>query len=251
MALCPVPVAMEVRPVRSEDGDAVRAVARRSLEASYPFQPTTIESAVEQWYDDATLQAKLGDETTEFVAVVEDDELVGFAEALVADDGETADLQWLHVAPEARGQGVGEQLFEAVRTRLEERGVTNLRGRVLADNAEGNDFYQRHGFAKTGEGEVEIDGTPHVENLYVERTKPLEPFEGPDGDELYVDGTDTERGSQGRFATVYRDSEKSRKYGFRCLNCGALVTAMDTMGRLECGECGNVRKPTRWDAAYL
>jgi len=26
---------------------------------------------------------------------------------------------------------------------------------------------------------------------------------------------------------------------------------MDAMGRMECGTCGNQRRPTRWDSAYL
>lgn len=251
MELYVLPVRMEVRTVTPEDGDAVRDVARRSLEASYPLQPTTIESAVEQWYDNATLAEKLADDASVFLAVEDGGEVVGFAESVVAEDAEDADLLWLHVAPAARGQGAGEALFEAVRDRLAERGVANLRGRVLADNADGNDFYQRHGFVKAGETEVEIDGTPHVENVYVEEAAPLEPFQGPDGEDLYVDGSDTEHGSQGQFAAVYRDRDRARRYGYRCLNCGSLVTTMDTMGRMECDQCGNVRKPTRWDAAYL
>jgi hypothetical protein len=27
--------------------------------------------------------------------------------------------------------------------------------------------------------------------------------------------------------------------------------AVDTMGRIECNDCGNVSKATRWDAAYM
>ncbi|WP_245626069.1 DUF5816 domain-containing protein, partial [Haloparvum sedimenti] len=38
--------------------------------------------------------------------------------------------------------------------------------------------------------------------------------------------------------------------GFYCGNCGSLDTAMDTMGRIECNECGNIRKPEEWDAAH-
>lgn len=242
---------MEVRPVTPDDGATIRDVARRSLEASYSLNPTTIESAIEQWYDEGELAEKFDADDHVFVGVGDGDDLVGFAETTVSEDGHAAELLWLHVAPEARGQGAGDRLLAAIQDTVGERGVTNLRGRVLEDNVDGNDFYQRHGFVKAGQTEVEIDGRPYVENVYVEEAAPLEPFEGPDGETLYVDRSDTDRGSHGRFAAVYRDAERERRYGYRCLNCEAVVTTMDSMGRMECGACGNVRKPTRWDAAYL
>jgi ribosomal protein S27AE len=72
----------------------------------------------------------------------------------------------------------------------------------------------------------------------------------PDGDTVYVDTGDGERGSKGVFLAVYRDREQERRYGYYCDNCGSLATAMDTMGRLVCTECGNQRKPEEWDAAH-
>jgi len=47
------------------------------------------------------------------------------------------------------------------------------------------------------------------------------------------------------------DEGRSDRYGYYCGNCDRLANAMDSMGRVECNECGNARKPTRWDAAYL
>jgi rRNA maturation endonuclease Nob1 len=62
---------------------------------------------------------------------------------------------------------------------------------------------------------------------------------------------DSSRGSQAPFFTVYEDHERTDKYGYYCGNCETLVTSMDSMGRMECTACGNQRKPTRWDSAYL
>lgn len=251
MSVPVVPRHMNVREATTDDGDAIREVARRSLEASYSLSPQAIEGAIEKWYTEDALAEMLADEAYLVLVAEEDSEVIGFAESLGATTEPEADLLWLHVAPEHRGKGAGEALFEATRERLSERGVEHLRGRVLADNAEGNDFYERHGFEKVGEGEVEIDGSPYVENVYVEEVPDLEPIAGPDGEELFVDRADADRGSKAEFATVYTDPNRETKYSYFCTNCDSLVTSMDAMGRLECESCGNHRKPTRWDAAYM
>lgn len=241
---------MNVREATADDGSAIREVARRSLEASYSLSPTTIEGAIEQWYEEDALSTILkGDEYV--VLVAEDDgEVVGFAESVVTEANQEADLLWLHVAPEHRGFGAGEALFSATRETLEGRGIDIVRGRVLSDNTEGNDFYQRHGFQKAGEAEVDIDGSNYVENVYVEEVPDLEPVRF-DGKGLFVDHADHDRGSKGPFAVVYSDPDRENRYAYFCTNCEALVDSMDSMGRMECTNCGNLRKPTRWDAAYL
>lgn len=241
---------MDVRQATADDGTAIREVARRSLEASYSLSPTTIEGAIEQWYDNDALSTMLeGDEYVVLVAEA-DGEVVGFAESLVTEANEEADLLWLHVAPEHRGVGAGDALFEATHEALDGRGVDVVRGRVLADNTEGNEFYEEHGFQKAGETEVDIDGSSYVENVYVEELPDLEPIV-VDGRNLFVDHADHDRGSKGPFAVVYSDPDRTDRYSYLCTNCGELVTSMDTMGRMECDNCGNRRKPTRWDAAYL
>ncbi|MFC7177250.1 DUF5816 domain-containing protein [Halosegnis marinus] len=66
-----------------------------------------------------------------------------------------------------------------------------------------------------------------------------------------MDRDDSDRGSKGPLYVVYSDERREDRYGFSCGNCGALVVSMDSMGRMECEECGNVRKATRWDATYM
>ena len=104
----------------------------------------------------------------------------------------------------------------------------------------------------TGEGRVEIDDTPYVENIYTEQTADdLEPLSGPKGERLFVDHADSDRGSKGPFYVVWMDRDREEAYGYFCGNCESLVTSMDSMGGMECASCGNHRKPTRWDAAYM
>ncbi|MEF8773853.1 MAG: DUF5816 domain-containing protein [Halobacteriales archaeon] len=74
--------------------------------------------------------------------------------------------------------------------------------------------------------------------------------EAPDGGTVYVDETVGERGSEGPFYLVYADRDGERRWGYACGNCGSLGTAMDSMGRITCNDCPNLRKPTEWDAAH-
>lgn len=70
-----------------------------------------------------------------------------------------------------------------------------------------------------------------------------------DGDTVYV-GREGDRGSKGPFLVAYRGPEGEERYGWFCTNCESVDTAMDSMGRVECNRCGNLRKPTEWDAAH-
>ncbi|MFB6123477.1 MAG: DUF5816 domain-containing protein [Haloferacaceae archaeon] len=72
----------------------------------------------------------------------------------------------------------------------------------------------------------------------------------PDGEDVYVDRTVADRGSKGPFFTVYRTADREERWGYFCGNCEGFDTAMDTMARIECNDCGNVRKPEEWDAAH-
>jgi ribosomal protein S18 acetylase RimI-like enzyme len=241
---------MEVRTARSGDRPAIRDVARRSMQASYSLDPKTIVGAIEEWYDESRLLEVFEDDGKLLLVAEHDDQVVGFTDSVVTGAG-TAELLWLHVDPDYRSEDYGKQLFEATRDRLAERGATTLRGRVLADNADGNAFYEQQGLVKVGEAEVEIDGTPHVENVYAEdEDVRLEPVDD-DGRTVYVDHEDHERGSVAPFAVVYTSEDGEDLYGYWCSNCESLSNAMDPMGRIQCDSCGNSRKPTRWDSAYM
>lgn len=240
---------MKVREATEDDGPTIRSIAIRSMEASYSLSPSAIESAIQQWYGVDSFAEKLADEEVLMLIAEEDGEPVAFSESALVDD--RGDIHWLHVAAMYRGQGIGQSLYEETRQRLEEQGAETIRGLVLAMNSEGNQFWKKQGLKRVGEGTVEIDGTAFVENIYVDEDSiELQPVVVDDR-ELYIDRNDSERGSSGAFYTVYTDEERETKYGYYCGSCENLVTSMDSMGRLECEECGNQLKPTRWDAAYM
>jgi len=72
----------------------------------------------------------------------------------------------------------------------------------------------------------------------------------PDDEPRYVDRTDAENGSEAPFYVVYTSPEEDDRWGFLCGNCESVDNAMDTMGRIVCNRCPNVRKPDEWDAAH-
>lgn len=219
------------------------------MEASYSLSPSTIESAIHQWYGVDSFAEKLADDEVLVLVAEREGEPVAFSESAVVDG--RGDIHWLHVAAMFRGEGIGQALYEETRERLLEAGAETIRGLVLAMNSEGNRFWEDRGLTKVGEGSVEIDGTAFVENVYVDQDHvDLQPIVVDDR-ELYIDRTDSDRGSEGPFYTVYTDGNHENQYGYYCGACESLVTSMDSMGRLSCEECGNQMKPTRWDAAYM
>ncbi|AGN01999.1 GNAT family acetyltransferase [Salinarchaeum sp. Harcht-Bsk1] len=242
---------MHVRQASPADGDPVRELVERSMLSSYSLGPGTITAAVGEWFGTDALAEKRDDGDRAVFVAERDDAIVGVVDAAYVPETGTGDVLWLHVHPDYRGEGIGRRLFEAATDWLADAGADHVRGLVLSNNADGNAFYRELGFERVGEREVEIDGTPYTEHVYHgegrERVTVLE----DDGREVYVDLEDASRGSLGPFFTVFADADKTERYGFQCGHCDTLATAMDSMGRVECSACGNTRKPTRWDAAYL
>ncbi|ALG82539.1 DUF5816 domain-containing protein [Halanaeroarchaeum sulfurireducens] len=75
----------------------------------------------------------------------------------------------------------------------------------------------------------------------------MERVSADDGSTVYVADDEWISGQVGPFFATYRSQDRSRKYGWYCDHCDSIDTAMDTMGRLKCNECGNLRKPEGWD----
>ncbi|MFB6195065.1 MAG: GNAT family N-acetyltransferase [Haloplanus sp.] len=251
---------MEIREATQADIEGIRTVAHDSLAASYghALEDDIIAQAVERWYDEETLADDLGDPDTEFLVAIDEDRIVGFAQSYVVDRRDiVGEIDWLHVEPESRGSGVGDRLLEALERRLLDHGVSRIEGRVLAANEAGTDFYEHEDFEQVGERTVEIGGEPFVEMLYSKfpetggRQVLTEAATLPDGRQVYVALDESVRGSDGPFYSVYLDRDRAERYGYLCGDCDSFAVSMDTMGRVVCNDCGNRRKPTRWDASYL
>lgn len=244
-----------VRKAQPSDGTAIREVARRSLRTSYSFSPNTIDSVVQQWYGENAFAEHIR-QLDVLIQVAEiDGEVVGYSDVSLSDNT-SGTIRWLHIAPAYRGRGIGSLLLTRVRENLEERDIDTLFGTVLAQNREGNTFYEDNGFEKKGTDKMAIDGRTYVENVYIDASEEVQRPDSEtvtlsDGRPGYVNPADVEPGSEAPFQIVYTDSAQETQYGYYCKNCETLANAMDAMGRIACPSCDNIRRPTRWDSVYL
>ncbi|MFC3478791.1 GNAT family N-acetyltransferase [Halobacterium litoreum] len=247
---------MDVREATSADAEGIRRVASASLEATYAdaLGEDVVAEAVDEWYRNGRLADRLDDESVQFLVAADDGDVVAFSESELDGDAAAA-IEWLHVHPDHRERGLGVELLERTEAELLERGANRIEGRVIAANQSGNEFYQDHGYVRTGARTLSVAGSDHTENLYVklpESEDPtlIEPRETAEGT-LYVAFDERERGSKAPFYSAYRTEDRNDRFGFYCANCESVDTSMDSMGRVECANCGNKRRATRWDSAYL
>jgi len=92
-------------------------------------------------------------------AAERDGQLLGIAGGLPNEAHETAALISMWVSPEARGEGLGEQLVNAVIDWARETGHARLKLWVTVGNGSAERLYQRCGFIDTGEIEPIDNGS--------------------------------------------------------------------------------------------
>jgi len=251
---------MDVRQGNISDADDIERVARASLTESYTgfLDEETIETALSTWYGHDALESRLTGSEETFVVVSVDDSVVAFSQSsLVGQSPAAGEIRWLHVHPDYRGRGIAADLLSRTEEVLVGQGADLLVGLVLEDNDAGRAFYERQGFDPAGERPVEIGAETFTEYTYeygkddAVPTGAGERVATVDGEEVTVVVEEANRGRLAPFHPAYRSEGRETPYTWFCGNCESFDTAMDAMGRLECNECGNTRKPARWDAAYL
>ncbi|MFP8954017.1 GNAT family N-acetyltransferase [Natrialbaceae archaeon A-arb3/5] len=264
---------MEIREATAADIARIRSIAQKSLNSTYThfLDEDTIDDAIEQWYG-TSFSDELEDDQSLVLVVERDGDVVGFAQSdLIGQQHKTGRLLWLHIDPDARGSGTGVRLLVRTREKLLEEGAEQIQCFVLAGNEGGNEFYREHGFEQAGDRKVEIGDETFTENVYVESEIGEEgwgavdelvineaaadgsnsPTQSGDGETIYVSYGEATRGSESPFYSVYQSENREEQYGWFCGNCDSLDNAMDAMGRIQCNNCGNQRKATRWDSSYL
>lgn len=249
---------MELRDPREGDVDGIQEVARASLSASYEsvLDADAIDRFVEETYGPDRIERYIEEPTSVFT-VAGDGSIDGFVQGeLVEGEHVVGHVHWLHVRPDARGAGVGAQLLGEALDRMESNGAVVVRGHVLAANEDGIGFYEAHDFEEVTANTTSV-GDEEYDELVFERTlgdageAVAEPQEGPDGEELFVDYSGSERGTEAPFYPLFHDEGLDEKFGWLCSNCDSVETTMGSSGRIQCAHCENVRTATRWDGSYL
>jgi GNAT superfamily N-acetyltransferase len=135
---------IELRAISADDWEQWRALRLRALaEAPYAFG-----SRIEEWVDASEerwrQRLSLPGAVSMIARLAGRD--VGMASGIPSDDVAVAELVSMWVAPEARGQGVGDLLVTTIVTWAQEHGATTLRLDVTDANAHASALYARHGF---------------------------------------------------------------------------------------------------------
>jgi len=251
---------MDVRPAEPDDSARIRAIAQDSFRSSYALSPQAIETIVGHAFTDEAVVERVNDPDA-VVLVAEqtvDDatELQGFVDADVAADPERT-IRWLHVDPEARGQGTATALIERVR---EGGDGTALAARVLEDAVEGHEFLERFGLESDGNDRTEFGGEEFAVALFTEgegtddSNRPSVPVPDSvttDGADRPLDREESVPGREAPFFPIHVDADRAEQYGFFCSQCASTDVSADGLDRLECGNCGNVHLADEWDDAYL
>lgn len=250
---------MDVRSATPGDAARIKEIAEQSFQTSYSLSPDQIDAIVEEAFSEDRLRERMGDEASPLFVLADDEEAIGFLDLEV---GEESIIRWLHVEPGNRGRGAGTKLFERAQSEARDRDLP-LVGHVLAEDTEGSTFCERFGFQNDGKAELELADETFFEQIYVEdaggdadepETEPS--VEVPatmtvEGTECFVDRDDEIPGTDAPFFRIYEDEDGEDHYGYFCSNCGSTNTSSDSLGRLECGNCGNKHLADEWDGAYL
>jgi GNAT superfamily N-acetyltransferase len=157
---------VNLRPARGDEADTLLAVQREAAVDAfahvyppelYPFP----DDAIRQVWADALADPEVDVYVAECEGVV--------AGAVSVGKGY---LSTLYVLPSYQGRGVGSALHDLALEQLRARGVREARLWTLEGNASGRRFYERRGWALTGETRV----VPYPPNpLDVQYEKRLDP----------------------------------------------------------------------------
>jgi putative acetyltransferase len=136
-----------LRRYAADDEDAAIELWRRTWQQHYPHIDFNARVGWwrKRWSDDLVPQAAI-------VVAEAGSQMIGF----VTIDVKTGYLDQIVVAPEQWGSGLALLLLDEAK-RLSPRGITLM---VNKDNARAIRFYEKHGFAYTGEDRNQVSGRP-------------------------------------------------------------------------------------------
>lgn len=138
-----------IRPAHRSDQAAVGALWQRLMTEHEAFDARFVlsDDALERWHND--FPHWVHDDARRVFVAESDSEIVGFviAQRWSPPPIHPAELEvyidQIYLAPEARGQGAGRDLVDAVSTWAQKIGATRLRLAVLAANADGRAFWEK------------------------------------------------------------------------------------------------------------
>lgn len=99
-------------------------------------------------WSEAQFWSELAADDRYFIAAIEDEELVGYADLSI--NAPEAEIQTLSVRGSAQGKGVGTQLLTSMLAAALERHCNRMLLEVQVDNERAIRLYEKHGFVVNG-----------------------------------------------------------------------------------------------------
>ncbi len=154
-----------IRSASESDLPAVVRVAREGWHNAYAglLSHGTIEETLNRWYSEGAMKRRLNPGL--IVALSGENKVVGYAQHGRATDS-VYELFAIYVLPEVLGQGVGWELWKAVREAARESGQRWIELWVLEQNSLGRRWYDRQGGQVVGSREIELASEAHRELRY-------------------------------------------------------------------------------------
>lgn len=155
----------EVRVATPDHIPEIQTVARESWHATYDdiLGADSVEQVVDGWYAADGLEQSIERDDGQFLVAEQDGKVVGFAQGVLGEKDDAAQLPRIYVQSDFWGEGIGSELLSGVESWANENGAGRLRLVVLAYNEVGNGFYEKQGYRVVAEREEELEGESVVE----------------------------------------------------------------------------------------
>lgn len=152
---------MDFREATLDDIASVQRVARASWHRAHDhiLGENAVEKLLDRWYSRDGLEESIGREDAIMFLAIDDGEVVGFTQGGPSEDGPAdAAVGAIYVLPEYWGEELGTELLERLFDIFRTDGCESVWLIVMADNAVGRSFYDKHGFEVHEERTVELAG---------------------------------------------------------------------------------------------
>jgi GNAT superfamily N-acetyltransferase len=162
---------LEIRFADTEDINTIGYLAQQIWPVTYGdiLSAPQMDYMLNLFYNPASLREQMQEKKHRFLIAEIEEQPVGFASYSATEDAGVFKLHKLYVDTSIQGKGIGKALINFV---LEE--MKELRGRTLILNVNrhnrAKNFYERLGFAVTGEADVNI-GQGYFMNDYIMEKK--------------------------------------------------------------------------------
>lgn len=155
---------VEIRRVEVDDWQTWRQIRLRSLaESPEAFRSTFAEESSQpaDWWERRVRVSTAGPNNALWLATL-DGEPAGILSSRVDPDSKVMTAEAVWVAPEARGQGVAEELLRSAMAWAKEAGARRAELWVNQGNSATRSLYRRAGFRPTTEVQRVRPGDPHI-----------------------------------------------------------------------------------------